>query len=155
MKRYLSIILLSLPLLFFASCGQDENEPFNQKFIHIMMNETSSEVIPSDAIRLSTYNVYLSSSKLSTSLEVNFEIVVGDGLKEGVDFQMITTGNQLVFFPGIYDMPIRIKWISHLLDPTKDNTLKIVLVSNNQDITLGLPGPDHLQRAFTITKMNK
>ena len=91
---------------------------------------------------------------LTTALVVNYEIVVGDGLQEGVDYELVTTGNQLTFEPGIYDMPIRIKWLAHPVDETKDNTLTIRLTGNSQSLHLGVPGPDGLQKQLVIEKKN-
>ena len=66
----------------------------------------------------------------------------------------VTTGNQLTFEPGIYDMPIRIKWLAHPVDETKDNTLTIRLTGNSQNLHLGVPGPDGLQKQLVIEKKN-
>ena len=52
-------------------------------------------------------------------------------------------------------MPIRIRWMEHTVDPTKDNTLTIRLVSNSQNFTMGYPGPDESQRQLVITKENE
>ena len=149
-----SYLILIMPLLCLFSCGLDENEPYNTPFIHIMKDEVSSTKVTSNSNFVATYYVYLSSVPLSKSLEVTYNIEVGDGLLEGRDFELITTGNKLIFMPGIYDMPIRIRWIPNTIDPAKDNTLKIVLVSNSLNLTMGLPGPGKLQKEFTITKEN-
>jgi hypothetical protein len=141
-------------LLLFAACGKEEHQPFDHPFIHIMNNNSSSETVNYMANSVRTYNIYLSSKPLTENLEVTFQVTAGNGLKEGVDYEMVTPGNTLVFLPGIYDMPIRVRWIaSPNLDTSKENTLTIELTSNNQDITLGLPGPDQLQKKFVITKV--
>ena len=105
-------------------------------------------------IRDSTYSVYLSSKPLTENLEVNYQVIVGDGLKSGVDFELVTKGSTLTFLPGIYDMPIRIRWMPNHLDENKDNTITIRLTGNNQGLTMGLPGPDGLQRELVIEKQN-
>ncbi len=140
-------------VLGFSSCGLDENEPYDLKFIHIMLDGASSTTVSYKAKTIATYSVYLSSAKFTENVELTYEIVVGNGLKAGVDYNLITTGNTLVFLPGIYDMPIRIQWLSNPIDPTKDNSLKIKLISNNKGYTIGLPGPDKLQSEFVITKV--
>jgi hypothetical protein len=136
------------------SCGLDENEPYDNAFIHIMKDGTSSTKVTSRSNFVATYYVYLSSTPLDEILEVTYEIKAGDGLQAGRDYELITTGNKLVFMPGIFDMPIRIKWLPNSIDPSKNNTLTISLISNNQNITMGLPGPDQLQKEFVITKTN-
>ena len=88
------------------------------------------------------------------SVEVSYEIIVGDGLVEDVDYKVVTTQNPLVFLPGIYDAPIRVRWLKHTVDPTKDNTLTIRLTSNSKGYTLGFPGPGHIQSQVTIEKRN-
>lgn len=152
MKHFKYLLLLITVTLL--SCGLDENEPYDNAFIHIMKGGTSSTQVTSKSNFIATYYVYLSSKPLDEVLEVTYEIKVGDGLKAGRDYELITTGDKLVFMPGIYDMPIRIKWLPNSIDPSKDNTLRISLISNNQNITMGLPGPDKLQKEFIITKTN-
>ena len=51
-------------------------------------------------------------------------------------------------------MPIRIKWLAHPVDETKDNTLTIRLTGNSQNLQLGVPGPDGLQKQLVIEKKN-
>jgi hypothetical protein len=152
MKRFNTILLL-LPL-FLLSCGLEEHEPYNTPFIHIMKDEVSTTVVTSNSNFVATYNVYLSSAPLTRNLDVTYEIKVGNGLVAGRDYEMVTNGNMLTFMPGIYDMPIRVRWLPNKVDPVKDNTMKIILVSNSMNITMGMPGPDQLQKEFTITKTN-
>ena len=124
------------------ACTTDEKEPYDTPFIHIMTDKGVSKVIvKSDVNNINTYSVYLSSK-------------VGDGLKSGVDFELVTKGSTLTFLPGIYDMPIRIRWMPNHLDENKDNTITIRLTGNNQGLTMGLPGPDGLQRELVIEKQN-
>ncbi len=141
-------------ILLLTACGKEEYQPFDHPFLHIMNNNASSETVNYMANSVRTYNIYLSSKPLTENLEVTFEVISGNGLKEGVDYEMVTPGNTLVFLPGIYDMPIRVRWMANpALDLNKDNTLTIELVNNSQGITLGLPGPDQLQKRFIITKV--
>lgn len=146
-----------LILLFFTvlcGCGKDLEEPYVHPFIHIMEKESSSVTVNSEAAYTATYSVYLSSALLADKLIVEYEIIPGAGLKAGVDYELVTSSTKLTFLPGIYDMPVRIKWLPNPVDPTKDNTLRIRLVQNSMNFTMGLPGPDGLQREFKITKIN-
>lgn len=146
--------LMCMCLITTTSCSDDE-EPYDNPFVHIMADGGASRVIiNSDVNNVNVYNVYLSSKALSANLIVNYEITVGNGLQAGRDFEMVTTGNSLTFLPGIYDMPIRIRWKPNRVDPAKDNTLTIRLTGNNMGFTLGLPGPDGLQRELVIEKRN-
>jgi len=154
-RNLLIIISLSILSFVFSSCNLEELEPYSLKFIHIMDKNASSTNVSSKANTIATYNVYLSvpASEMKENVNVQYDIIVGNGLKEGVDFKLLSEGKTLTFLPGIYDMPIRIQWISHPIDLTKDNTLKIVLISNDKGYNLGLPGPDQMQKEFTITKI--
>ncbi len=149
--RLLKFIMILSAGLFF-SCGQDEHEPYDHPFIHIMYNDASTVEVSQGADYTATYNIYLSSAPLKQNLEVTFDIVAGGGLVEGVDYEMVTKSRTLVFLPNIYDMPVRVHWKPHVLDENKDNTLKIVLVSNNMGFTMGLPGPSQNQKTLTIKK---
>lgn len=147
-------IIVFWVLIGLISCGKEEHKPYNQPFIHIMENNASFSTVNFQASIISTYNVYLSSEPLSGNVEVTFEVIAGDGLKEGEDFEMITKGNTIVFLPGIYDNPIRVRWLpSANFDPKKNNTLTISLTSNSMGFPLGLPGPSQLQKQFVITKI--
>lgn len=146
-------MLLSASLFLGTSCGLSEDILLDQPFFHIMENNTSTSIVNESATLTATYNVYFSAKRQTESVDLVYEIIVGDGLKEGVDFELVNKSSRTItFLPGIYDMPIRIKWKPRPIDPTKDNTLKIRLVSNSKGYNLGLPGPSGNQREFIITK---
>jgi hypothetical protein len=149
-------IIFAAGLFLLTACGLEEHEAYQTPFVHIMKDDASTAIVSAQAntpaSRPDSYSVYLSTAPLKNNLVVDFDLIVGNGLREGRDFVMVTQGRSLTFLPGIYDMPIRIRWIANPVDPTKDNTLTIVLVDTNKGFNLGLPGPDHLQSRFTITK---
>ena len=149
------IIVMLLALVALCGCQTEEFEGFDMPFVKVTTTTGASQtVVLSNVNNINTYVVSVSSKMLTTALVVNYEIVVGDGLQEGVDYELVTTGNQLTFEPGIYDMPIRIKWLAHPVDETKDNTLTIRLTGNSQNLQLGVPGPDGLQKQLVIEKKN-
>lgn len=150
-KKYI-ISVLGI-LLLFNSCGLDENPAYDLKFIHIMVNESSTVNVSQRANTIGSYNVYLSAPASNETVAVTYEIIVGDGLKEGVDYKLMSNDNTLTFLPGIYDMPIRIQWMANPVDSSKDNTIKIKLISNDKGYTIGLPGPAKNQSELTITKV--
>lgn len=150
-KKYI-ISVLGI-LLLFNSCGLDENPAYDLKFIHIMVNESSAVNVSQRANTIGSYNVYLSAPASNETVAVTYEIIVGDGLKEGVDYKLMSNDNTLTFLPGIYDMPIRIQWMANPVDSSKDNTIKIKLISNDKGYTIGLPGPAKNQSELTITKV--
>ncbi|MDY6242138.1 MAG: lipoprotein [Prevotella sp.] len=150
------IIFLLTILLTLAACGKDESVTFTEPFIRVSTEGgAASTVVRSNVKNINTYYIYLSSKPLSANLEVNYEVIVGDGLQAGVDFELVNPSNQITFLPGIYAMPIRIRWMEHTVDPTKDNTLTIRLVSNSMNLAMGYPGPDAVQRQLVITKENE
>lgn len=141
-------------MLLTTACGLNENDSYDLKYIHIMLNEASTTTVSAKARTTGSYNVYLSSGNFKESVEVTYKIEVGAGLQQGLDYNILTPGNKLTFLPGIFDMPIRIQWLpNENLDPTKDNSIKITLVSNNKGYAIGFPGPDHIQSSFIITKL--
>ena len=106
------IIVMLLALVALCGCQKEEFEGFDMPFVKVTTTTGASQtVVLSNVNNINTYVVSVSSKMLTTALVVNYEIVVGDGLQEGVDYELVTTGNQLTFEPGIYDMPIRIKWL--------------------------------------------
>lgn len=150
-----SVLWLLLTLVSLSACNKDEGVYLDEPFVRISTaTGQASTVVLTDVKNINTYTVYLSSRPLSESFTVNYEIVVGNGLKAGVDYQIVTPGNVLTFLPGIYTMPIRIRWMEHAVDPTKDNTLTIRLTGNSKGFTLGYPGPDHVQSQVVIEKRN-
>ena len=135
-----------------SSCSKDE-EPFDHPFIYIADAQGgSSAVIDCDGTFVATYYVYMSTKKIAEDVTVNYELVVGDGLQEGVDFRQVSPGSSIVFPSGVYERPIRIEWLNHMIEAGKNNTVKIVLKSNSKNFTIGFPGPDHLNSEYTITK---
>lgn len=160
-KRFPKIMAVCLVCCAFVAtavltaCGDDGPEVFDQPFVRIATESgASNTIVMSDVKAVNTYMVYLSSPALTESLEVSYEITVGNGLQSGVDYQIVTTENPLVFLPGIYTMPIRIRWLEHRVDPSKDNTITIRLTGNSRNFMLGFPGPDHVQSQMVIEKRN-
>ena len=152
MKKLLYILFLFGALY---SCDQEESVYFDEPFVRICTSTGESRtVVLSNVRNTNTYSVYLSSRPITDSLEVSYEVIVGNGLTEDVDYKVVTTANPLVFLPGINDMPIRIRWLRNPVDPTKDNTVTIRLTGNSKGYNLGFPGPDHVQSEVVIEKRN-
>ena len=160
-KLLLSLSFIICHLSFsvaLSACADQEGEWFNEPYVRISTTTgQSSTVVLTNVRNTNTYSVYLSSQPLvgNDSVEVSYEVIVGDGLQEDVDYKVVTTQNPLVFLPGIYDMPIRIRWMKNRVDPTKDNTVTIRLTGTNKGYSLGFPGPDHVQSEVVIEKKNE
>ncbi|SMC63465.1 hypothetical protein [Pedobacter africanus] len=149
-KNLLSICILPLVLLA-ASCSK-EQVPYDNPFFHINFENKSSIEVLSNRKDTVDYKVYLSAQLQFEPIDLQYEVKVGDGLQDGRDFTLITTGNKLTFPQGIFERAIRIAWKESVLDPAKDNTITIRLISNTRNFTMGMPGPDQLQRQLIITK---
>lgn len=154
MKKNITCFAATLSLLFamLGSSCKKETTPYNHPFFHIMVDNQSAVDVLSNRKDVVNYNVYLSAELQFEPIDVTYEITVGNGLQEGRDFELITKGNKLTFPQGIFERPITIQWKDSPVDATKDNRIIIKLISNTKNYTLGLPGPDQLQRQLVITK---
>lgn len=149
---YLFALILLMAMFLVTSCSKDEVKPYNNPFFHIHVDNKASIEVLSNRKDTVDYKVYLSAQLQFEPIELQYEVKVGDGLQDGRDFKLMTTGNKLNFPQGIFERSIRIAWKEASLDPAKDNTITIRLISNSKNYTMGLPGPDQLQRQLVITK---
>ncbi len=143
---------LGLGFAIMITACKKETTPYNNPFFHIMVDNKSAVEVLSNRKDTVNYNVYLSAELQFDPINVQYQVTIGDGLKEGRDFELITKGTTLTFPQGIFERPIKIAWKEAALDATKDNTITISLISNSKNYTLGLPGPDQLQKKLVITK---
>lgn len=152
----LSSILFSaiVSMFIFSSCSKNEHDTYDLRFVHIMENEATSVSVSDKANSVNTYRIYLSSPQFLEPITVTYKITAGAGLTEGVDYELVNNASEVIFLPGIYDMPVRIKWMANAVDPAADNTIRIELLKvSNSAFNLGLPGKDQLQKSLTITKI--
>lgn len=148
-KYLLSVCIF--PIFLAASCSK-ESVPYNHPFFHINFENRSTIEVLSNRKDTVNYKIYLSSQLQFEPIELTYEIVPGDGLEEGRDYELLTKGTSLTFAQGIFERPVRIAWKESILDPAKKNTLTIRLLSNSKNFTMGLPGPDQLEKQLIITK---
>lgn len=156
MKRIIPIIFAALLL---CSCQDRLNIVFDTPFVSIMDDGNGSSItIPNDmnnVLSILTVKVNASKNYFKEAITIEYDVVVGNGLKEGVDFSIQpNTKSPLVFEPGEYSRPVRIIWNKNPnLDPEKDNTLTLVLKSSSvKEMVLGYPGPDALYSTYKFTK---
>lgn len=147
MKR-LFIILSIIGLL----TGCNEYTLYTGKFVAFDPASSSVTSINELGDFTGTYYVHYSGTSNDTRFAVTFEVIPGNGLVEGVDYEMETSGKTLNFMPGIFSLPIRIHWIPNEIDESKDNSVILRLTSAPDDITLGYPGPDKLNKEIKILK---
>lgn len=147
--RYI-VMLLSVVTLLIAC--KEEFVPYDNPFFHIHVNNGSRVEVLTDRKDQVDYKIYLSAKLQFEPVDLKYEVVVGDGLLAGRDFELITQGTTLNYPNGIFERPVTIKWLASPVDPSKNNTIIIRLLSNSKNYTLGLPGPDQLQKELVITK---
>lgn len=150
--KFIKLCYLLLAVFAFSACNKDTTTPYDNPFFYIHVNNNSTVRVASDRSEVVEYKVFFSGKRQFETITLDYDVVVGAGLKEGVDFQIVSNKRQLEFLPGIVEMPIAIRWLSNPLDDAKDNSLVIKLVKNSKNYTIGMPGPDGLQSKLTIVK---
>lgn len=150
-------IILTLTLAIMASgCNDSVNSVFSDYFVCIKDEYNSEKSVVEDTFNNFTvsYYVNLIAPTLDSDVTVYYDIVVGDGLKEGVDFTLAKKGTSITIPRGINRMPIRITYKKHDIDPGKDNTITIRLTGiDKEGISIGYPGPKAKYSSHTITKI--
>ena len=149
-----------LVLLSLHSCEKHQEILFDTPFVSISdeTGTSSTMTISSTANNLLTslkVDINVSAARFTDDITVEYEVVAGDGLREGVDYVIqSSTLSPVVFTKGTYTMPVRLLWKHNPdFDPEKDNTLVIRLTSSSmEEMLIGYPGPSALKSSFTFTK---
>jgi hypothetical protein len=161
MKRILAILMAAF---IFGGCDWHEEIYFDTPFASIFNTDggTSSTVDSNfgkgvDSILSELkLTISVSSARFTEPITVDYELIVGDGLTEGVDYRIQqSTASPLKFSVGTYTMPIRILWLkAPSPDTSKDNTLTIRLTGSSLDgMLMGYPGPSAKGSSFTFTRI--
>ena len=153
MIRILNILCISVVLLITSSCNKELITPYDHPFFYVHSNQASQINVQANRNEVVDYKVFFSTKMQYEPITLKYEVIVGKGLQEGVDFELINTTKELVFKSGYFEMPISIRWKSNPIDATKDNSITIKLLSNDKNITIGLPGPDKNQTELKIVKI--
>ncbi len=124
---------------------------FDEAFVAFDTAKSSVVSINATGEFTGSYTLHYTGPKPSAPIVVNFVVTCGNGLAEGVDYKVATAGEKITFMPGIYEQVIKIDWLPHEIDESKDNTVTISLVSAD-GVTLGYPGPDKLMKDLVIRK---
>lgn len=126
---------------------------FDGAFVAFDSAKSSVVSIDAEGEFTGSYTVRYTGPKPSAPIVVTFAVTCGDGLSEGIDYKVATVGGKITFMPGIYEQTIKIDWLPHDIDETKNNTVTISLLSAG-GVTLGYPGPDRLMKDLVIRKYN-
>ena len=154
--RMIDRILWKLPCLLAAlaltgACNKIAT--FDCAFVAFDTAKSSVVSIDAEGEFTGSYTVHYTGPKPSAPIVVSFAVTCGDGLSEGIDYKVATVGEKITFMPGVYEQVIKIDWLPHDIDDTKDNTVTISLLSA-EGVTLGYPGPDRLMKDLVIRKYN-
>ena len=141
--------MLMLIAVSAASCNKITL--FDEAFVAFDTAKSSVVSINATGEFTGSYTLHYTGPKPSAPIVVNFVVTCGNGLAEGVDYKVATAGGKITFMPGIYEQVIKIDWLPHEIDESKDNTVTISLVSAD-GVTLGYPGPDKLMKDLLIRK---
>lgn len=152
--RLIDRILWKLPYLLATlalTVACNKIETFDGAFVAFDTAKSSVVSIDAGGEFTGSYTVHYTGPKPSAPIVVSFAVTCGDGLSEGIDYKVATVGGKITFMPGIYEQTIKIDWLPHDIDETKDNTVTISLLSA-EGVTLGYPGPDRLMKDLVIRK---
>lgn len=152
--RLIDRILWKMPcflatLALTVACNKIET--FDGAFVAFDTTKSSVVSIDAEGEFTGSYTLHYTGPKPSAPIVVSFAVTCGDGLSEGIDYKVTTVGGKISFMPGIYEQTIKIDWLPHDIDETKDNTVTISLLSA-EGVTLGYPGPDRLMKDLVIRK---
>ena len=140
-----------LMLIAVSSASCNKITLFDEAFVAFDTAKSSVVSINAAGEFTGSYTLHYTGPKPSAPIVVNFVVTCGNGLAEGVDYKVATAGGKITFMPGIYEQVIKIDWLPHEIDESKDNTVTISLVSAD-GVTLGYPGPDKLMKDLVIRK---
>ena len=159
MKSIDKVTAIFAATVLLLGCSKHEKIYFDTPFVRIEdSNGVASMVVDRKLDNLLTeIRIVLSASSnfFNQPIVVEYEAIVGDGLKEGEDFRIQSSHRSPVTFdPGTYTMPIRVIWYrTDGFDPGKDNTLTLRLTNSSlPEMLLGCPGPDNIKKEFVFTK---
>ncbi len=151
MNKIIRLLYLSALLAILAGCNKYVT--FQDYYVAFDTDISSATAINELGEFQGAYYVHYCGVLLTETFEVQYSVILGDGLKEGLDYEIVNGSGKLSFLPGIYNIPIRINWLSHEIDDSKDNTIVIRLEGcSNGDIQIGCPGPDRKGAELNIRK---
>ena len=151
-------------VLLLSGCNWHEDVYFDTPYAFVLDNSgSSSSTIDSrfgkgveSVLTELKVSVSVSERYFSEPVTVEYEIIAGNGLKEGVDYKVQpSTASPLTFSQGTFSMPVRIMWLkTETPDPSKDNTLTVrISGSSVPGMVFGYPGPSHRGESFVYTKI--
>ena len=153
--KFFSLLVAAALSSCLLSCSDRPDRMFRDFFVSVADENGSqtSRILSSSNNTVVTYYFQLVSEERTEPLTVDFEVRIGDGLSLGTDFTFQNDIRSITFEPGVYKKPFRINYLRHEIDPAKDNTITIEIVSaSDPSIILGYPGPGGKYRKHIVTK---
>lgn len=156
MKKFKHIIATIGAIALFGSCHVNDPIIFDSSFVQILSDDgsmSSSINWESNALLKTYYVTYVSPD--SEAVNVTYSITVGQGLTEGVDFNLVQGDydGTLSFANGIYQRNLRIEWLKAAIDSDLDNSVTIEITGcDKSGVYLGRPGPASYGKTHVITK---
>lgn len=161
MRKFLGIFVAAL---LCCGCNWHEDVYFDTPFAYIFDNTGgSSTTIDSrfgkgveSVLTELKVSISVSDKYFSEPVTIEYEVIAGDGLKEGIDYKIQpSTASPLTFSQGTYSLPVRIMWLkTDSPDKAKDNTLTIKLSGSSvPEMVFGYPGPSQRGLSFVYTKI--
>lgn len=156
MKKYLFIILA---FLAFISCEKQQYIIFDHPYVFVKYandpgNAETSTVLSMSNNLTRSYDFCISSKTPEHPITVYYEIEVGDGLTEGIDYELLDEGNSVTFEPGVFTQSISIKYLRRKIDKSQDNSITIRITGSDPVMDIGVPGENPRNTFHKITKKN-
>ena len=153
MKKILKSLIYITVLTFFVSACDENDTTFDalsfpdESFI-ALESSTSIEVLESTTNPIEIVVNYANSIAGATS-EVSVDFTISsDNAVEGVHYTVVGGSSQLTFPVGVFNKNIIIVPIDNS-EEDGDKVLTITLT--NSSVSLGVPGPDSLNKSLTVT----
>lgn len=150
------IILILICVTAVLSCNKLEYIVFDHPYVFIaaagdQIRQENSTVSYRGSREVS-YVFYMSSKAVEHPVTLHYQIDVGEGLQNGVDFVLENLEGDVVFhpedssdpeniIPAEYEKTLVIPFKSHTLSSSTDNTLTIRIMSVDPEMEIGIPGP--------------
>ncbi len=152
MKKCTEVLSLLLLTVALNGCHINDFKEFTDYYIAFAPGSASYTEVKEAASLVAQYPIHFCTVKRDETVSVTVEAIPGDGLKEGVDYKVISSATQS-FPPGVYDKSFVIEWLPGSIDASKDNSLTLLLSGcSDPDIILGVPGPSGKYKSMKITK---
>ena len=109
-SRYVALMLGALLL-----CGCDINDlkQFTDYYMAFDISRSSTTTVNEAGEFAGSYSIHFCTAKRDETVSVNVEVIPGDGLRENVDYKVITS-TSVKFAPGVYDKTFTIQWLPSL-----------------------------------------